>query len=88
MGLWYQDTRPPSTLQERKAAKLLLFWISNTTAIAIKLLLQHKQYLAPEANYMGEYEEEDLEAYDVNLCIDDFQPKRRKTQVDETADYE
>ena len=49
---------------------------------------KYMQYLAQEANCMGEYEE-DLEAYDVNLCIDDFQTtKRRRTQDDETADYE
>ena len=50
---------------------------------------KYMQYLAQEANYMGEYEETDPEAYDVILCIDDFQiTKRRRTQDDETADYE
>ena len=47
------------------------------------------QYLAQVANYEGEYEETDPEAYDVNLCIDDSQTtKHRRTQDDETADYE
>ena len=41
-----------------------------------------------ESNYVEEYEDEP-EAYDVNLCIDDFQaPKRLKTQEHETGDYE
>ena len=50
---------------------------------------KYMQYLAQEANYVGEYEETDPEAFDDNLCIDDFQTtKRRRTQDDETADYE
>ena len=47
---------------------------------------KHKQYM--KSNYVEEYEEEP-EAYDVNLCIDDFQaPKRHRTQDYETGDYE
>ena len=50
---------------------------------------KYMQYFAQEVNYMGKYEETDPEAYDVNLCINDFQTtKRRRTQDDETADYE
>ena len=47
---------------------------------------KHKQYL--ESNYVEEYDEEP-EAYDVNLCIDDFKaPKRRRFQDYATGDYE
>ena len=50
---------------------------------------KHKQYMeSMESHYVEEYEDEP-EAYDVSLCIDDFQdPKRLKTQEHETGDYE
>ena len=48
---------------------------------------KHKQYF--ESNYVEEYDEEEPEAYDVNLCIDDSQSnKRHRTQDYETGDYE
>ena len=57
-----------------------------THQLTSKLLTKHKQYL--ESNYVEEYDEKP-EAYDVNLCIDDFQaPKCRRTQDYETGDYE
>ena len=47
-----------------------------------------KAIVAEKGGKNREYEEEP-EAYDVNLCIDDFQdPKRLKTQEHETGDYE
>ena len=53
---------------------------------------KHKQYMeSMESHYVEECEEyeEEPEAYDVNLCIDDFQdPKRPKTQEHETGDFE